>query len=88
MHLAGSMRLKDGRLTANHSMLHEEDYKFIEEAVRKYKTLEVITLEYGPFVQKDVVGEVPVVSDDAVNSVAKEQVYNQLIRLNEIRNRI
>ncbi len=88
MHLAGSMRLKDGRLTANHSMLHEEDYEFIEKAVKKYKTLEVLTLEYGPFVQNDVVGEVPMVSDDKVNEVAKEQVYNQLIRLNEIRNRV
>ncbi len=88
MHLAGSMKLKDGRLTANHSMLHEEDYEFIEKAVKKYKTLEVLTLEYGPFVQNDVVGEVPMVSDDKVNEVAKEQVYNQLIKLNEIRNRM
>ena len=88
MHLAGSMRLKDGRLTANHSMLHEEDYEFIEKAVKKYKNLEVLTLEYGPFVQNDVVGEVPMVSGDKVNEVAKEQVYNQLVRLNEIRNRL
>lgn len=87
MHLAGVMKLKNGKLTANHSMLHEEDYEFIKKAVKKYKTLETITLEYGPFVPVDIVGEVPIVSGDKVNPVAKEQVYEQLLRLKDIINK-
>lgn len=84
MHLAGVMVKKDGLIAPNHSKMHEEDYEFVKEALKKYPSIEVVTLEYGPFVPNDLVEECPLVSYEKVNSVAKEEVYEQLIRLKEI----
>lgn len=83
-HLSGVMLLKNGRITANHSKMNEEDYEFIEEAIKKYKTLEVITLEYGSFMKRDTVLDYPIVDDTHINKEAKKEIIYQLERLHKI----
>lgn len=84
MHLAGVMIKKDGLIAPNHSKMHEEDYEFVKNALKKYPSIEVITLEYGPFVLNDLIEECPMVNYENINLVAKAEVYDQLLRLKEI----
>ncbi len=83
-HLSGVMKLKNGRITANHSKMHDEDYEFTRNAIKKYTSLEVVTLEYGPFIERDIQEECPIVSVDGINNLAKIEVYEQLIMLKKI----
>lgn len=84
IHLSGCILRKDGSLSANHSKMNEEDYIFLEDAIKKYKTLEVVTLEYGPFLDDELTIECPAVSYERVDEVAKKEVYEQLLRIKNI----
>lgn len=90
-HLAGMTTLDDGSRVDFHGKLNEEDYDFVREAIKKYKTLQYITLEYGVYCPKEEIekynkigAKAPLVSFEGVNEVAKEEVYEQLTKLNEI----
>ena len=84
LHLAGSMKLKDGMLVANHSKMNEEDYEFTKMALEKYPTLKTITLEYGPIVKYELAESCVEVSADSINQEVKTEVIEQLTKLNEI----
>lgn len=88
-HLAGMYTCKNGVRMDYHGKMNEEDYIFLEEAIKKYPTLKYITLEYGTYLPKDKLhlleGEnLPLASFETVNPKVKEEVYEQLIRLKEI----
>ena len=84
LHLAGSMKLKDGKLVANHSKMNEEDYEFTKMALQKYPTIQTVTLEYGPIVKYDLAESCVEVSADSINQEVKAEVIEQLTKLNEI----
>lgn len=86
VHLAGAMRLSDGSIVANHSKMNEEDYEFIKSAIDKYKTLEVVTLEYGTVEDNNPEGlcNDVLVDGENVNLKAKADLYEQLERLKKI----
>lgn len=85
MHLAGTSPRALGGIRPTHKCMNEEDYKFLEEAVKKYKTLKTITLEYGPaFYEEGEINNYPVVSFDKFDPIAKKEVYEQLLRIKEI----
>ena len=84
MHLAGSVRKKDGMLSPNHSKMNEEDYKFLENALEKYKTLEVITLEYGTARHEKADDDWVFVDGESINPTAKQELYEQLTKIHEI----
>ena len=91
-HLAGMYTCRDGVKMDYHGKMNEEDYEFLEDAIKKYPTLQYITLEYGSYLPKDkshlLDGEnLPLASFEAVNPKVKEEVYNQLIRIKEIMDR-
>lgn len=88
-HLAGMTKLLDGSEIDYHAKLREEDYMFLKEAVKKYPTLEYVTLEYGtycPEEKKDKLKglDVSFADFDNINPKVKEEVYEQLIRIKEI----
>ena len=86
-HLAGMFTMPDGSQIDNHGKLNEEDYEFLEEAIKKYPTLKYITLEYGshlPKGEKEEEMPYPVASFKKVNPVVKEEVLEQLTRIKEI----
>lgn len=91
IHLAGMTEKSDGTRVDCHGKLQEEDYQFLREALKKYPTLQYITLEYGPYYSErmeELMGEdiklLPFVTFDSINEKAKEEVYEQLIRIKEI----
>jgi uncharacterized protein (UPF0276 family) len=88
MHLAGTIPNDKGILIDKHTKMLEEDYVFLENAIKNYKTIKVITLEYGPvknLPEKEIKQlPYPVVSFDKVNQEAKSEVYEQLIRLKQM----
>ena len=86
IHLAGCMRSVDGYLIANHSKMNEEDYVFLDNLLKTSKTLRTITLEYGTVSRKKALEECPVVEYGKINEKAKEEVYEQLMRLKEMLN--
>ena len=72
-----------------HGKLQEEDYEFLKEAVVKYKdTLKYITLEYGSYnngkEMEDEAFTYPLCNYKQVNPVAKQEVLEQLERINKI----
>ena len=79
--LAGSMLTTTGMLTPNHSKMNEEDYEFLEWAIKNCPTLETITLEYGPMYQCDTVEETPYITATDINPKAKAEVVEQLDRI-------
>ena len=81
IHLAGSMLTTTGMLTPNHSKMNEEDYEFLEWAIKNCPTLETITLEYGPMYQCDTVEETPYITATDINPKAKAEVVEQLDRI-------
>lgn len=86
-HLAGMFKFPDGRELDNHGKMNEEDYEFLKQAIKKYPTLEYITLEYGSYLPKEkseAEMPYPVASLNKVNQKVKEEVYEQLIRIKEI----
>ncbi|MBR3887871.1 MAG: DUF692 family protein [Clostridia bacterium] len=84
VHLAGSMRTKDGGIAPNHSKMHEEDYEFLEWAIQNCPTLETITLEYGPIDQTETIDETPYASADKIQPKIKEEIVEQLERIHAI----
>ena len=76
-----------GRYLDNHGKMNEEDYLFLEKAIKKYPSLKYITLEYGS-IEYDSFKEAdmtyPICSFDKVNQVAKNEVLEQLLRIKEI----
>jgi len=76
-----------GKRLDNHGKLNEEDYIFLEEAIKKYHTLKYITLEYGSVEYNNFKEDemtYPVCSFDKINQVVKDEVLEQLLRINEI----
>ena len=76
-----------------HGILTEEDYKFLEEYLPKYKsTLKYITLEYGSYNDKtlfeDEAFTYPIANFEKSNPVIKEEVLTQLKRLKLIIDKI
>lgn len=69
-----------------HGKLTEEDYKFLEEYLPKYKsTLKYVTLEYGSYNDKSLFEDeafvYPVANFEKSNPIIKEEVLTQLKRL-------
>lgn len=88
-HLAGMFEKPDGTKIDYHTKLNEEDYKFLEEAIKKYPSLKYITLEYGTYWPKEKLDkikglDIPLADFNGVNPVVKKEVYEQLIRIKEI----
>lgn len=86
-HLAGMFTWPDGVQFDNHGVMHEEDYKFLRDAVKKYPTLQYVTLEYGSCLLANKTEDempYPVASFQKVNPAVKKEVYEQLIRIKEI----
>lgn len=84
IHLAGCKRTLDGNLIANHSKMNEEDYNFLNKLLVSSKSLRVVTLEYGTIGEMPLIYNCPVVKYGVVNQRAKEEVYEQLIKLKEM----
>lgn len=86
IHLGGTIIDENGRVQAPHSKMNEEDYEFLEYAIKSYEKLKIITLEYGPFERDRRQEEVPfpLCSFDKVNDRAKEEIYEQLERIKKI----
>ena len=84
VHLAGCMKNLNGNLVANHSKMHEEDYEFLKNLLKTSNTLRTVTLEYGTIKNKNIIGECPIVAYGIVNEKAKEEVYEQLMRIKKI----
>ena len=84
IHLAGCMKNLDGDIVPNHSKMNEEDYEFLENLLRTTSTLRTVTLEYGTTGNKNLQEDCPTVSYGVINEKAKEEVYEQLMRLKEI----
>ncbi len=84
VHLSGIAPRKAGGIRAPHKAMNSEDYEFLEEAIKRYKTLKYVTLEYGTFVKNEENSNYPIVSYEAVNEVAKKEVYEQLTRIKNI----
>lgn len=87
IHLSGAMSMPNGTIGAMHTKMNEEDYIFLEEAIRKYDTLQIITLEYGPWAEDEKTCGYPVPKYGIVNEKIKSEVYEQLIRIKEIMNK-
>lgn len=88
-HLAGMFTMPDGTQMDYHGAMQEEDYKFLEEAIAKYPTLKYITLEYGSYCPKERLDffknlTLPLADFDTVNPVVKNEVYEQLIKIQKI----
>ncbi len=82
---------KYGKRADNHGKMNEEDYIFLEEAIKKYPTLKYVTLEYGSYNNgqdgfNDEDFTYPVCRYDRINPLVKEEVLEQLTRINNIIN--
>ena len=89
IHLAGMYTLPDGEKMDYHGVMQEEDYRFLEYAVKTYPTLKYITLEYGSYCPKEKLHlfrgqDLSLASYETVNSIIKQEVYEQLIRIEKI----
>ena len=87
IHLAGCRRTLEGSLLANHSKMNEEDYDFLNKLLENSKSLKVVTLEYGTIGEMPEIENCYVVKYGVVNQNAKNEVYEQLIRLKAILNK-
>jgi len=91
-HLAGMSTFPDGHRMDCHGKMNEEDYLFLQEAIKKYPTLEYITLEYGSYFPEEKLNlieglDIPLVSFNGVNYMAKQEIYEQLIKIRKILDR-
>lgn len=84
IHLSGVWRAPDGKVWALHQKMNEEDYEFLKEAVEKYNTIQIITLEYGPWADNEETCGYPLPKYDVVNEEIKAEVYEQLLNLKDI----
>lgn len=81
IHLSGCVQNSEGKLIANHSEMNEEDYDILDELLEKCPNVKVLTLEYGPY---DADTEKMIPTYDKVNDKLKQDVYENLLKLNEI----
>lgn len=89
IHLAGMYTLPNGVQMDYHGVMHEEDYQFLDYAVRTYPTLKYVTLEYGSYCPKEKLHlfkglDLPLTTYETVNPIVKQEVYEQLLRIKEI----
>ncbi len=90
LHLAGSMVDTEGRIRPNHSKMREADYEFLKDALRKYPTIETVTLEYGPLEPDELskpyelIEPCVIVNALSSNDTVKEEVKEQISRIKEI----
>ena len=80
---------KYGKRADAHGKMNEEDYRFLEEAIKKYPSLKYVTLEYGSYNSgadgyNDEDYTYPVCHYDRINPVVKEEVLEQLTRIKNI----
>lgn len=88
-HLAGMTSMPNGDEMDFHGKMREEDYQFLEKALKKYPTLQYITLEYGSYVPDKKAylikgADIPLASFEKRNSKVKDEVYEQLIRIKKM----
>lgn len=91
MHVNGVMLYKTGLLKDVHSKLQEEDYIKIEELLIRYPNIETVTLEYGSTqddMDEETKNKITIVTENGVNSEAKLELYEQIIGLQAIINRV
>lgn len=84
IHLSGVYRASDGKVWALHQKMNDEDYIFLKEILKKCSTLQIVTLEYGPWANNEETCGYPVPKYDVVNEEIKAEVYEQLLKLKEI----
>lgn len=84
IHLSGVSTTEDGHIWALHRKMNEDDYKFLEEAINKYNTLQTVTLEYGAWAFDEENCNYPIPKYGVVNEEIKAEVYDQLMRIKEI----
>lgn len=84
IHLSGVAPRSAGGIRAPHKAMNDEDYEFLKEAIKKYKSLEYVTLEYGTFVESYENANLPKVSYEKVNATVKKEIYEQLIKIKNI----
>ena len=87
IHLSGVNVAEDGLVWALHRKMNEEDYKFLEDAIKKYDTLQTITLEYGAWALDEENCDYPIPRYGVVNEEIKAEAYEQLMRIKEIMNK-
>ncbi len=87
IHLSGVTVMEDGRIIPFHRKMNKEDYDFLEMAVKKYDTLQIITLEYGAWAIDEENCGYPIPKYGVVNEEIKNEVYKQLIKIKEIINK-
>lgn len=87
IHINGMMKNKIGEWEDTHSKLREEDYEKIEKLLIEYPNIEILTLEYGAtgeIMDEETRKNAVIVTENGVNPEAKEELYEQIIRLQEI----
>ena len=87
LHMSGVSIAQDSKVCPLHGKMNEEDYEFLEDAVKKYDTLQIVTLEYGPWADDEETCGYPVPKYGVVNEEIKKEVYQQLMRIKEIMNK-
>ncbi|MBO5179437.1 MAG: DUF692 family protein [Clostridia bacterium] len=87
VHLSGVSVAEDGKVWPLHGKMNEEDYIFLEEAIKKYDTLQIVTLEYGAWALDEGNCDYPIPKYGIVNEEIKTEVYEQLMRIKEIMNK-
>ena len=81
IHLAGCVKGEDGRIVPNHSKMNQEDYELLRYLLKKCKDIDVLTLEYGPY---DVKTHQIIPTYNKVDNAMKKEVYENLLKLNQI----
>ena len=84
-----TVKSKCDKRADDHGKMNEEDYKFLEESLPKYKdTLKYITLEYGSYSKyegfEDSAYTYPVADFKSSKQNVKEEVFEQLERIHKI----
>lgn len=77
VHLSGTIESDDENLLAPHTKMNEEDYNLLEYLL-KHTSVKVITLEYGPLDEATY---------DFVNPRIKQELYEQIIKVQAIMKR-
>lgn len=87
VHLSGVTIAEDGIVWPLHGKMNEEDYNFLEEAIKKYDTLQTVTLEYGAWAIDEENCDYPIPKYGIVNEEIKAEAYEQLMKIKEIMNK-
>lgn len=81
IHLSGCVKNKAGDVIANHSKMNEEDFEILNYLLGKSKSIQVLTLEMGPY-DPDTDEMIPAYGK--IVPELKQEVYENLIKLKEI----